>query len=155
MAGVAAPPPDGVGETPVSLTVIPLTASAIVLDLDSITTPSSVYLAFCGVARIEVPVSRPELPVMLSSEPTPVLLDVSTIREPLASVRMLALKPWFAYWELIESRTCCKVAPAGMLTSKVSLPCLIVSVDGVEPALTTEEAPPVKTLVEIFEAVAN
>ncbi|MNF90881.1 hypothetical protein D3C84_734670 [compost metagenome] len=98
VAGVAAPPPDGTGETPVNLSVIPLTASVMVLLLDSIsTTPSILYFAFCGVVRTEVPVSSPELPDKLRSEPTPVLLEVSTMREPLASVRMLALKPWFAY----------------------------------------------------------
>ncbi|MNL11918.1 hypothetical protein D3C87_1327730 [compost metagenome] len=155
VAGVAEPPPDGVGETPVSLSVMPLTASAMVLLLEVIDTPSRTYSAFCGGARTEEPVCRPEVPDRIKSEPTPVVLEVNTIREPPASVRMLALKPWLAYCELIESRTCCNVAPAGTLTSNVLLPCLMLSVVGVEPALTTEEAPPAKTLVEIFDAIAS
>ncbi|MNQ63805.1 hypothetical protein D3C85_781990 [compost metagenome] len=155
MAGVAAPPPDGIGDIPISLTVIPLTASAMVLLLEVIDTPSRTYSAFCGVARTELPVCRPDVPTMVSSEPTPVVVEVNTIREPPASVRMLALKPRLAYCELIESRTCCNVAPAGTLTSNVLLPCLMLSVVGEAPVLTTEDAPSVKTLVEIFDAVAN
>src|SRR5690606_16232587 len=100
VAGVAGPPPDGVGDTPVSLTVIPLTASAMVLDLEIIDTPSRTYSAFCGGARTVTPVCRPELPDRVRSEPTPVVVEVSTMREPLASVRMLALKPLLAYCEL-------------------------------------------------------
>ncbi|MNT91151.1 hypothetical protein D3C72_2322040 [compost metagenome] len=79
--------------------------------------PSMVYLAFCGTSITVAPVSRPELPDNVRSEPTPMVVEVNTSREPVESVRMLALRPEVENCVLIESRTCCKVAPAGTLKS--------------------------------------
>ncbi|MNI89017.1 hypothetical protein D3C73_1463660 [compost metagenome] len=89
-----------------------------VLLLDSISiVPSMVYLAFFGVSTTVAPTSIPESPDSVRSEPTPMVVDVSTSRDPVESVRMLALKPDVENCELIESRTCCSVAPAGTLRS--------------------------------------
>ncbi|MNY66238.1 hypothetical protein D3C86_2036270 [compost metagenome] len=75
------------------------------------------YLAFFGSSTTVAPTSRPELPDRVRSEPTPIAVEVSTNREPEASVSRLALSPDVENCVLIESRTCCSVAPAGILKS--------------------------------------
>ncbi|MNP22972.1 hypothetical protein D3C76_1156630 [compost metagenome] len=97
----------------------------------------------------------PELPSRVMSEPSPIVVEVMIKREPVASVSTLALKPATPNWLLMLSRTCCSVAPAGTLKSKFLPPCLMVKVVGLEPELTTVPAPPAKTLVETFDAVAS
>ncbi|MNW11936.1 hypothetical protein D3C71_2094950 [compost metagenome] len=81
------------------------------------------------------------MPDSVRSVPSPMVVEVSTSREPVASVRMLALKPDVENWLLIESRTCCRVAPTGTLTSKFLPAWEMVRVVGSGPALTTEFAP--------------
>ncbi|MNQ67577.1 hypothetical protein D3C85_821050 [compost metagenome] len=144
------------GETVSNLILTPLTASSMVLDLDSSAMdPSMVYLAFFGTSTTVAPTSIPEVPDSVMSEPTPMVVEVNTKREPVASVRMLALKPAVENCELIESRTCCSVAPAGTLRSYFLPDCEIVRVVGEEPLFTTDDAPPTKVLVDSFEALAN
>ncbi|MCY1434998.1 hypothetical protein D9M71_510770 [compost metagenome] len=118
VVGVKSPVVASLGETDRSLILTPLTASLIVFDLDSSAIdPSMVYLAFFGTSTTVAPTSIPELPDSVMSEPTPMLVEVNTSRDPVESVRTLALKPEVENCELIESRTCCSVAPAGTLRS--------------------------------------
>ncbi|MNG20942.1 hypothetical protein D3C84_1052490 [compost metagenome] len=93
VVGVGLGAPAAVGETDSNLMLTPLTASAMVLLLDSIAMPSMVYLAFLGGSITFTPTSRPEVPDSVRSVPSPMVVEVSTSREPVASVRMLALKP--------------------------------------------------------------
>ncbi|MNG25405.1 hypothetical protein D3C84_1102520 [compost metagenome] len=88
-----------------------------VLLFDCISMPSMLYLAFFGSSITVAPTSRPELPDRVRSESTPMVVEVNTNREPVESVRMLALNPDVENCVLIESRTCCSVAPTGMLKS--------------------------------------
>ncbi|MNN77750.1 hypothetical protein D3C81_1942440 [compost metagenome] len=81
-------------ETDSNLILTPLTASSMVLLLDSISSvPSIMYLAFFGVSTTVEPISMPESPDSVKSDPTPIAVDVSTRRDPEESVRMLALRP--------------------------------------------------------------
>ena len=47
---------------------------------------------------------------------TPLLVEPMTRREPFESLSTLALMPWAESWELIDSRTCCRVEPPPMMT---------------------------------------
>ncbi|MNT60537.1 hypothetical protein D3C72_1981230 [compost metagenome] len=118
VVGVGALAPAAVGEIDNNLMLMPLIASAIELLLEIISAPPSMrYFASFGASITVDPVSRPELPDSVRSEPTPIVVEVKTRREPVESVRMFALNPDVPNCELIDSRTCCSVAPAGMLRS--------------------------------------
>lgn len=91
--GLLVSPVVGNGDGESNLMLTPLNASEMSLVLDVAGIPSMLYLASFGVSTTVEPTSRPELPDNVRSDPTPMVVDVSIRREPLESVRTLALKP--------------------------------------------------------------
>ncbi|MNE43654.1 hypothetical protein D3C80_1378410 [compost metagenome] len=132
----------------------PLTAPVTVLEADSSSSPSSVYLAFCGLAMVVTPVAMLASPPSVSSVPSPILVEENTSREPLASVTMFAVMPLDCNCPLMVSRACCRVAPLAIVTLWVALPWLMVRVCDSPESLTIFEVFSY-TCVEIFDAVAS
>ncbi|MNL63342.1 hypothetical protein D3C87_1874720 [compost metagenome] len=104
------------GLVSISSRLTPLMADVTLLLDDSMAMPSMVYSALTGGLPALYPVDNSELPLMVMSVPLPVVCELITRREPLASVRTLALMPLVCSCVLIASRVCCMVAPAGIET---------------------------------------